>query len=95
MKKKFLILQNACFLLYFDQDIACWMDLRSRIKLRFGIPARRCSMGRCSYSEEVVITYVNGLRSAPALSDPRENSTSTSTLEHAIPFRSSFLDHII
>ena len=37
-----------------------------------------------------MVTLVNGLRSAPVLSDPRENSTSTLTEEHAIPFRPSF-----
>ena len=79
---------------YFDQDIACWMDFCSTIKLRFMNPARPCSMGRCLYLEGWILTNVNGLRSPPALSDPRENSTSTSTMEHAIRFRSSFLDHI-
>ena len=78
---------------YFDQDIACWMDFCSTIKLRFMNPARPCSMVTCLYSEEVVITLVNGLRSPPALSGLRENSTSTSTKDHAIRFRSSFLDH--
>ena len=69
------------------------MHLLLRIKLRFMNPARPCSMERCLYSEEGMgseSSDVNGLRSAPVLSNPRENLTSTFAMEHAIRFRSSF-----